>query len=638
MARYNTVSVSRIITSATTITTPAQGLFTEFAGTAPYTVILPDPRLYYGSTQRFYNSTSGVITISTPSGVFKGLESSTAATQTIPALGTVELASDGTNYVVFAETGGPLVASTTSITGAITANTTTNNQTFSTSSTGTISLSSGTTGAIDNMTIGVTTRAAGKFTTLDANSTVGISGTSTLSGTTNITGVLSATTGTNNQTHSTTGAGVISISSGTTGAIDNMTIGVTTRAAGKFTSLDANSTVSISGNTTFTGTVSVPIPTADGHAASRMYIDYRPVWVTAAAIPNYTATTGVYSITLNATSLSTVTYTLASGTLPSGGTLNSSTGVISGTSTAGYGTTTNYTFTITATANIVTYDRTFSVNIIIPLPTGQSLYSGSSSNTNGGSTGYTWVAPSGVTTVSVVAIGAGGGGYYSWAVCGGAGGGLVWANGVPVTPGSSYTIQVGNGGCWSGTQGGFSCFPNLIAGGGACGCCPGCYGLGGPYTSGCGSCGMPAFNSTAGGGGGGGGYCNNNGQIVTSGYSGCYGGGGSATSFHSSTHGTGGGGGTGIYGQGSNGACGSSSPGGHGTSGGAGQGGSGGTCGKNGEPYSNPYGNGFACGGNYGGGGGGGGTSTGGGWGGHGGVRIIWGPNRSFPSTNTQDL
>ena len=263
-----------------------------------------------------------------------------------------------------------------------------------------------------------------------------------------------------------------------------------------------------------------------------------------------------------------------------------------------------------------------------PPPSGSALYEGSSSSTNGGTQAYTWYAPGGVNSVSVVTIGAGAGGYYGWASCGGAGGGLSYSNGIGVSPGSGYTIQAGNGGCWSQSAGGYSCFPGVLAGGGSCGCCSGCGCIGGP-----GGPGTVTFPNTAGGGGGGGGYGPNQCWSNNSGHTGCYGGGGSANSHHSSTYGTGGGGGTGAYGQGSNGSCGRPDYG-H-ANGSGGGGGSGGTCGYPGEPWSNGQGHGYNCGGNYGGGGGGSGTSHGGGYGGKGAVRIIWpGSTRSFPSGN----
>ncbi len=65
---------------------------------------------------------------------------------------------------------------------------------------------------------------------------------------------------------------------------------------------------------------------------------------------------------------------------------------------------------------------------------------------------FSWVAPSGVTSVSVVAVGGGGGGGGSPAFAnttGGQGGGagaLAYANNVSVTPGGSYTVVVGSAG------------------------------------------------------------------------------------------------------------------------------------------------------------------------------------------------
>jgi len=66
------------------------------------------------------------------------------------------------------------VLSTTGLTatGAITLNTTTNNQSYTTTGAGTITISSGTAGSINNMTIGGTTAAAGTFTNLTYTGTL----------------------------------------------------------------------------------------------------------------------------------------------------------------------------------------------------------------------------------------------------------------------------------------------------------------------------------------------------------------------------------------------------------------------------------------------------------------------------------
>lgn len=60
---------------------------------------------------------------------------------------------------------------------------------------------------------------------------------------------------------------------------------------------------------------------------------------------------------------------------------------------------------------------------------------------------YTWTVPEGVTTISLLGIGAGGGGVQSLAGgSGGTGGNLVYYNSLPVTPGDTYSIVVGGGG------------------------------------------------------------------------------------------------------------------------------------------------------------------------------------------------
>ena len=161
MARYNTVAQTTTATTTSTISVPSQGLFTQFTGTAPYTVTIPDPTVYYGQTQTFYNATSGIITISSPSGVFKGASSSGLSTQTVAANATISLASDGTNYVITSENGGPLVATTGTFNSTLTAN----SAVTITPASGTVQINPTTTGTIDNMAIGGSVKAAGGFTT-----------------------------------------------------------------------------------------------------------------------------------------------------------------------------------------------------------------------------------------------------------------------------------------------------------------------------------------------------------------------------------------------------------------------------------------------------------------------------------------
>ena len=263
---------------------------------------------------------------------------------------------------------------------------------------------------------------------------------------------------------------------------------------------------------------------------------------------------------------------------------------------------------------------------------------------------YSWVAPAGVTSVSVVAVGGGAGGLFNnpclyGAPDGGGGGGLSYKNNYSVNPGCSYTVVVGVGGPSSscsctGVNGGQSYFVSsgTVRGGGGvrpCGTIPNVVGDGGGK-GGRGGNGCGGGGKTAGGGGGAGGYTNAGGRAGYDGLGGfagtgsCGGGGGGGGRSNSNSYNGGGGGGVGLLGSGSNGTGGAFNlPGGGG--GGGGSGGASGTTGVN---------SGVANGGAYGGGAASGrylaGTA---GTGGRGAVRIIWpGTTRSFPSTCTGDL
>lgn len=341
-------------------------------------------------------------------------------------------------------------------------------------------------------------------------------------------------------------------------------------------------------------------------------------------------------------------YSIGSGAIPSGTSLNTSTGVISGT--ANNLSTTTYTFAIRAEdTDGDTVDQNYSWTIT-EVMIGESVFSSAGN--------FSWVCPVGVTSVAVVCVGGGGGGMkdqgsgpayngidqgYQGSNISGMGGSLGWKNNISVTAGTAYAVTVGAGGAYgnsdtaAGSAGGASQFisSGTVSASG---------GLGGttgnqafqPFTGdGGGSGGFGATNGGGmggAGGGGAGGYSGNGGEGkghgTSSGLAGRGGGGGggagSANSFCNSTTG-GGGGGVGLSGQGGNGGLS------QGTSTG-GYGGSGG-----GRGFLGTTSNGTGYGGIYGGGGGSGRYCSGarGGNGGVGGVRIIYGPNRSFPSNAT---
>jgi len=243
---------------------------------------------------------------------------------------------------------------------------------------------------------------------------------------------------------------------------------------------------------------------------------------------------------------------------------------------------------------------------------------------------YTWIVPSDLTTVSVVAVGGGGVGGEG----GGGGGGLGYKNNITVVPGSGYPVVVG----FSGSQSYFISSITVAGNGGGNGDGGGGGGAGGTKVGdggGNGGAGGGGYRSC--GGGGAGGYAGNGGVggVATinsgtggNGTGGAAGGGGAWDDYAS-----GAGGGVGLLGQGSSGTGGPTGTGGGGGSGGA----QGGSATSQVPPLAGP-------GGAYGGGGGGKKNQGAGGGqaGGVGAVRIIWsgtsGVTRAFPSTNTGNL
>ena len=288
---------------------------------------------------------------------------------------------------------------------------------------------------------------------------------------------------------------------------------------------------------------------------------------------------------------------------------------------------------------------------------------------------YSWTAPSGVTSVSVVCVGGGGGGQTSAqasngaSACGGAGGGLGYKNNITVTPGNTYTLVVGAGGdgLSSGESGGkwgsdsYFISNTIVKGGGGNAADRHSNSVGGTYVGdggGNGGKGNIGSSYAGGGGGGAGGYSGNGGDAVaptpnTTGTPGNDGQGGAGGSGGGSVVGNyayydiagagSGGGGVGILGEGSSGAGGIGGR--TNTSYGTGNAGGGGSGGEQGSGVGLGY-QGQRLGATYGGGGGGGGSqfsaepyhAYNGADGGHGAVRIIWGSGRAFPATNTADV
>jgi len=127
-----------------------------------------------------------------------------------------------------------------------------------------------------------------------------------------------------------------------------------------------------------------------------------------------------------------VGYEISSGALPTGFSINSSTGEISGTITLETSDTT-YTFFVRAydDASNIAY-REFSITLQGPV---------SESFTTAGA--GTFNVPSGVTSVDALIV-AGGGGGGTGSAGGGGAGGLIFVPGLAVTPGGTVTFQIGD--------------------------------------------------------------------------------------------------------------------------------------------------------------------------------------------------
>jgi hypothetical protein len=216
------------------------------------------------------------------------------------------------------------------------------------------------------------------------------------------------------------------------------------------------------------GSYSLNVVNSDGASATFIPgIQYSgiPAWsTTAGSLGSINATSSV-NLTVAATSDSTVSYSITSGSLPSGVTLNSSTGAITGTA-PNVGSTTTYNFTVRATdSENQDTDRNFSITITA------------------------------ATMVEYLVV-AGGGSGASRTIGGGGGGGGLLNSTLAITPGTPYTVTVGGGAAGAtsvdtpGARGTSSVFGSITAMGGGGGV--------GNYNS------QPASGGKDGGSGGGG--------------------------------------------------------------------------------------------------------------------------------------
>jgi hypothetical protein len=212
------------------------------------------------------------------------------------------------------------------------------------------------------------------------------------------------------------------------------------------TGLSYNTTTSvISGTPTVTdnGSIAIRVTDAGGNYVDRTFTVNNigasaPVWVTAAGALTSATSGSVYSTTITATddSGTTPTLSITSGSLPAGLSLNTSTGVITGTPTTGSNGTAS-SFTVAATdGNGTATSRTFSIYV---LATYTLRYTASSS----------WTAPVNITGATAVLVaGGGGGGSYGGSnvgAGGGGAGGVAQYTSLSFTGGTTYSFTVGGG-------------------------------------------------------------------------------------------------------------------------------------------------------------------------------------------------
>jgi Putative Ig domain len=174
-------------------------------------------------------------------------------------------------------------------------------------------------------------------------------------------------------------------------------------------------------------------------------VDRDPVWSTAAG--TYTVFDSARGTALSFTAADpdggTITYSVATGSLPAGASLNTSSGAISGFSAVGSDTSSTFTLRATSSVGSQAADRSFT--ILVKAPVVQSFTTATTSS---------FTVPTGVTTMRVLVLGGGGGGGSGTGGGGGAGGQLEVTS-YPVTPGGSIPYRVGGGAAARGQDGGF---------------------------------------------------------------------------------------------------------------------------------------------------------------------------------------
>jgi len=258
-----------------------------------------------------------------------------------------------------------------------------------------------------------------------------------------------------------------------------------------------------------------------GILANALYINQTPVWtVPAGSLGSVDlATSASFSVAATDPEGGSLTYTISSGSLPSGLSLNSSTGLITGTAPT-VTTTTTYSFSVNVSDGNNVATRAYSIVVNGPSISGGILASDATYYYRVFKTSSNFITNFS-TTVDVLAVAGGGGG----AQAGGGAGGVVVSDAKSITAGT-YPIVVGTGGA-TGVNGlNTTAFGHSAIGGGR-------GGLSNDQTGGSGGSGGGAGRDYGGGGaatqGSGSGYIGygfNGGNASQTGHGGAGGGGG----------------------------------------------------------------------------------------------------------------
>jgi hypothetical protein len=331
MARYNTIRSTALTTTTATLAAPEVGLFTQLTGTAPYTVTLPNPVLFSGQGQMFQNATSGVVTLSTPSGIFIGPTATNLSTMPLQAGIMVSVISNGTDYVISNNLGGALQAAST-----VTLSPANANVTISPSGTGSLTINPAAASTINNTSIGASSRSTGAFTTLTSNG---------------------ATTFTVNTASTGTSSGALVVSGGV-GIAGNLYSGGTAAQLGTSTASATTATIggAISGNilkitSTASGTISVTTDVTTGIANLFQSL-------TTGTLNIGSTAAGRLAVAFNQASSGTTSGALTvAGGVGVGGTLHAGNITTSGTLTSSGTTTVTGTFTFGGSAVVTTATR-----------------------------------------------------------------------------------------------------------------------------------------------------------------------------------------------------------------------------------------------------------------------------------------